>query len=241
MAASSTGRYAAMAGETVRTEAICLAVRPWSRTSHVVAWLTRAGRVTTLVKGAVRPKSAFLGQYDVNYTCDILYYARARGDLHALRECAPVERRDALRDDYRALVLADYFRKTVGEVAPDGPDASQWMDMLEGALDGLTVRADRAATDSLRRLIGFEIGVLELSGLMPDLSECPQNAVFQLRGKRRMPVSPEALACLRNPAGEKNLKILVDAARVIGVFYTFHLDCASDVRRTVLKMICNNE
>jgi len=230
-----------VAGETILAKAVCLAVRPWSQTSHVVTWLTGAGRITTLVKGAARPKSAFLGQYDLNYTCEILYYARAKAELHALRECAPLERRDALRGDYRALALADYFRRTVQELAPNGPDCAEWFDLLEGALDDLAARADSSAADSMRRLLSFEMAVLGLSGLLPDLGECGENGSFQLRGERRIPVSGETMACLRDPAGEKNLKILVDAARVIGVFYTFHLDCASDVRRTVLRMISNNE
>lgn len=105
-----------MAGETVKCEAICLDVRPWSRTSHVVAWLTPHGRIVTLVKGAVRPKSAFLGQYDLNYTCELVYYARSRGDLHALRECAPICLRAELRGDYRALALAGHFRRLAADL-----------------------------------------------------------------------------------------------------------------------------
>ena len=46
-----------MAGETTKTEAVCLDIRPWSRTSHIVRWMTPDGPVTTVVKGAVRPKS----------------------------------------------------------------------------------------------------------------------------------------------------------------------------------------
>ena len=106
-----------MAGETVKSEAICLKIIPWSRTSHVVFWLTPAGRVASVVKGAVRPKSAFLGQYDLNYTCEIVYYAHARGNLHPLRECLAVDLRAELRADYRVLVLCEYFRETVGELA----------------------------------------------------------------------------------------------------------------------------
>ena len=236
-----TGSQSQVAGETIRTGAICLGIRPWSKTSHIVSWLTPSGRVATLVKGAVRPKSAFLGQYDLNYTCDILYYARAKGDLHALRECAPVERRDALRGDYRALALADYFRRTVHDLAPAGPDCAEWFELLETALDDLTRRTDSSMTDSLRRLLTFEMRVLELSGLAPDMAEIRENGSFQLRGERRIPVTRETLACLRCPEDEKNPKILVDATRVIGVFYAFHLDCASDVRRTVLRMIYNYE
>ena len=79
-----------MAGEIIKTQGIVLSIHPWSQTSHVVTWLTPDhGPVTTLVKGAVRTKSAFLGQYDLFYRCDLLYYARASGDLHALREVTP--------------------------------------------------------------------------------------------------------------------------------------------------------
>ena len=92
-----------MAGEIIKTQGIVLAIRPWSQTSHVVTWLTPDhGPVTTLVKGAVRAKSAFLGQYDLFYRCDLLYYARASGDLHALREVTPRSIRTHLRGDWRA-------------------------------------------------------------------------------------------------------------------------------------------
>jgi phosphoesterase RecJ-like protein len=63
-----------MAGETLKTLGIVLSIRPWSQTSHVVTWLTLNGVITTLVKGALRPKSAFIGQYDLFYTCELVYY-----------------------------------------------------------------------------------------------------------------------------------------------------------------------
>jgi len=249
-----------MAGETVKTPAVCLAIRPWSRTSHVVAWLTPAGCVTTVVKGAVRPKSAFLGQYDLNYTCEILYYARAKGDVHALRECTPTDRRDALRGDFRALALADWFRRLALDLAPTGPDAAAWFELMEKSLDGLgslgglggldglevwrfgisrVVQRPNAQTPKrlnyLQHLLAYELAVLKLAGLAPEFGS--ENGVFHLRGERNIPVSAEVMQCLGNPADEKNPKIVVDAARVIGVFYAFHLDCAPDVRRTVLRMI----
>lgn len=235
-----------MAGETIRAEAVCLAIHPWSRTSHVVVWLTPNGRLTTLVKGAVRPKSAFLGQYDLNYTCDILYYARARGDVHILRECAPDERRDALRRNFRALALADYFRRLASDLTPAGTDAADWYALLTRALDALDADAacemtpDSRTQTALGRLLDYELAVLALAGLSPDLSKTDGDGVFHLRGERRIPVTADIYSCLRRPLTEKNTKILLDAARVIGVFYTFHVDCADDVRRTVLRMISNN-
>ena len=227
-----------MAGETSKAEAICLDIRPWSRTSHVVAWLTRTGRVTTLVKGAVRPKSAFLGQYDLNYTCEIVYYSRSRADLHALRECSPMDIREGLRGDYRAASVAGYFRGLVHDLAPSGPDCGAWYDALAAALDRLG--ADPGGAASVDEVVRFELAVLGLLGLKPEVEAA--SGAFSLRGERRIPVSAAVAAYLRDPTRPtENVNVPLDAARVIGVFYQFHLDLASDVRRSVLKMICKNK
>ena len=229
-----------MAGETVRTEAICLDIRPWSQTSHVVTWLTPNGRLATVVKGAVRPKSSFLGQYDFNYTCEILYYARARGELHALRDCLPLDMRESLRGDYRALALAGYFRQLAEDLSPAGSDCRAWYDLLANSLSSLIPHPSS--------LVRFELEVLRLSGLAPDFSGYDRTAAWSafsvetgtfgaLEG-RCIRISREVADYLSNPDGEaKNPQIPLDAARVIGVFYQFHLDCALETRRTVLGMI----
>lgn len=77
--------------------------------------------------------------------------------------------------------------------------------------------------------------VLDLAGLSPDLEA--EAGAFVLRGERKIPVSSAVARCIRHPRGEKNAEILLDAARVIGVFYSFHMDCSPEVRRTVLKLI----
>ena len=242
-----------MAGETIKTEAICLDIRPWSRTSHVVSWLTPMGKVATVVKGAVRAKSQFLGQYDLNYTCDIVYYARAKGELHALRECVPVEMREEMRGDYRKLALAGYMRRLVAELAPMGEECRAWYEELDGKLDycaSLTSGQETASPLSL--LLWFELRALELSGLKPDFSKFDRDAewtpfsleagIFGSDEGRCIRVSRETAEYLANGAkNAKNSQPPLDAARVIGVFYQFHLDCAVDVRRTVLEMISSSK
>ena len=131
-----------MAGETAKCEALCLAIHPWSRTSHVVLWLTERGPLKTVVKGAVRPKSAFLGQYDLNYTCEIVYYLHERGSLHALRECVPHSLRDGLRGSYRSLTLAGYVRFLLGELAAAGDESAEWYRLAGATLTKLE-NADR--------------------------------------------------------------------------------------------------
>ena len=233
-----------MAGETIKTEAICLDICPWSRTSHVVSWLTPTGKVATVVKGAVRAKSQFLGQYDLNYTCDIVYYARAKGDLHALRECVPVEMREVLRGDYRKLALAGYMRRLVAELAPMGEECRAWYELLLASLLSLVPRVDT--------LVQFELAVLRIAGLKPDFSKFDRDAewmpfsleagIFGSSEGRCIRVSRETAEYLANGAkNAKNSNTPLDAARVIGVFYQFHLDCAVDVRRMVLEMISSKK
>lgn len=219
-----------MAGETVKTAAICLAVYPWSRTSHVVSWLTDIGKVVTIVKGAQRPKSAFLGQYDLNYTCQIIYYARAKGDVHALRECSPVAFREELRSDTGSLALASYFRFLSDSLAPQGPDAAAWFEALQTHLDALAEKK----IHPFSLLLKYEICVLELLGLWSGIS--PEGGTFVLRGERKISVSSEVARCLGAPEKEKNIEVLLDAARVIGVFYTFHVDVSAEVRRSALQI-----
>ena len=236
-----------MAGETIRCEAICLDIRPWSKTSHVVAWLTPAGRVSTVVKGAVRPKSAFLGQYDLNYTCDILYYARAKGELHALRDCVPTDLREGLRGDYRALALAGYYRRLVSELAPTGDECRAWYDLLSAALSDLPSSVSRISS-----FVRFELKALDLAGVGQDFSGYDrqadwspysiENGCFSATGGRTLRLSRKVAGYLARPDRRcVDPQVPLDAARVLGVLYQFNLDCSSDVRRTVLKMISENE
>jgi len=207
-------------------------------------WLTPLGRIGTVVKGAVRPKSAFLGQYDLNYTCEIVYYARAKGDLHALRECAPLNRRDALRDDYASLALAGYFRFLSDRFAPQGSECAEWYEMLVSALDDLCV----APLNLVITMMKAELRYLHLLGLDPEVEA--DSGAFVLRGERKIPISPEVAAFIRvlsQPStfhfqfstSDVQAPVALDAARALGVYYNFHVDGVSDVRRAVLRMIQN--
>ncbi|MBQ5530922.1 MAG: DNA repair protein RecO C-terminal domain-containing protein [Kiritimatiellae bacterium] len=217
-----------MAGETLKTEAICLSIAPWSQTSHVVKWLAREGPVDAMVKGAARSKSFFLGQYDLNYLCEIVYYVRSRGGLHALRECSPLKLRESLRGDWRRLAAAEHFREVAARLAAPGPGAADWFSLLDGALD----RLERQGGSILQDIVSFETRALALAGLEPAVEA--RTGVFALRGERSIPVREEVARCLDAPERESDGKILLDTARAIGVFYDFHLDGVPRTRRAAL-------
>ena len=107
----------------VRTTAIPLASYPYSSSSRIVHWLTRhQGKVSTLLKGAMRPRSPFLGEYELFCTSELLYFEKRTNTLHAGKECAMLHRRDAFRSDWRAMQAASYisalFSRTTPEEAP---------------------------------------------------------------------------------------------------------------------------
>lgn len=232
-----------MAGEIVKTEGIVLQIRPWSRTSHVVTWLTPdGGPVATLVKGAVRPKSAFLGQYDFFYTCEMLYYAHASGDLHALREVVPLCRRDGLRGRWRETSLAGYAADLVRDLAPAGAEAKEWHDFLTRFLDDLAAEVSPCAASRYRMLIRLEMEVLRMAGLAPDFSGMDPLAAWTAfaidhgrcgEGVRTVRLSPATVAALRGAPGPGE----EDAVRFLGIFLAYHLERASDVRRSLVSLL----
>ena len=248
-----------MAGEIIKTQGIVLTMHPWSRTSHIVTWLTPDhGPVTTLVKGAVRPKSAFLGQYDLFYTCDILYYARATADLHALREVTPCTFRENLRGRWRETALAGYAAGLVKDLAPANAEAAAWFTFLDTLLTRLentggaqlvatATGGTRSCASALQELVRLEMEILQLAGWAPDFSNMDPRAEWTPfaidlgrcgEGTRTVRLSPRTVAALNRPdASGHALETMKDAVRFLGVFLAFHIERAPDVRRALVSLI----
>ena len=232
-----------MAGEIIKTQGIVLAIRPWSQTSHVVTWLTPDhGPVATLVKGAVRAKSAFLGQYDLFYLCDLLYYARASGDLHPLREVTPRDLREHLRGDWRATALAGYAADLVKDLAPANAESAAWFSFL----DTLLTRLENTG-GVLQKLVQLEMEILQLAGWAPDFSNMAPHAEWTPfaidlgrcgEGARTVRLSPRTVAALARPdAPNHALETVKDAVRFLGVFLSYHIERPPDIRRALVSLI----
>ena len=158
-----------MAAPLCKTEAIAVRSAAWSETSRIVTWITRDfGRLATVLKGAQRPRNAFLGQVDLLYTCEVVFYhSMQHGVTHVARECAPLKMRTAFRTDWRALAAASYLADLVARAAlVEAPHGGLYR-YLDGALDLL---AARPRTGSL--LLWLELKLLDQLGLTPRLGHC---------------------------------------------------------------------
>jgi DNA repair protein RecO (recombination protein O) len=93
-----------------RSEGIILRVRPLTDTSLIVHWITpHLGRISTVAKGARRPKSPFAGKLDLFFEAQFSFQRSRRSELHALREVQVSNPHQKLRTNFALLHQASYF------------------------------------------------------------------------------------------------------------------------------------
>jgi DNA repair protein RecO (recombination protein O) len=157
------------ASTIVKTEAITLRVAPFSNTSHMVTWLTpEHGKLATAIKGACRPKSPVFGQYDIGYLCELLFYARERNGIHIVKECSTLDARNRCRGDWQRTSAISYLCHLAAIATPDGAHAPELYHVLAACLTHIA-----APDTSLPAiLLWFELRLLTLLGLSPNLASC---------------------------------------------------------------------
>lgn len=239
----------------LKDEALVLRWYPVTDTSRVVVWFTRhSGKVTTLIKGSQRSKSWALGQFDLFYTCELLFYGLAREDLHHFRECSPLKRRRGLRENWRGCAAASHISSLLQHVSPPRAGHEKLFDLTTQVLD----RYARGDTSPLP-LFWYEFQVLRVLGFAPDLGgETLERPMFAYEegkvvpaGRRTAglsrPVTPGALALMRRLLAEgsadgiSRLRALPDQIREIAdhldSFCAWHLEHSPGSRRLALEMM----
>lgn len=250
------------------SEALVLRIAPFSRTSHIVTWLTpQQGQIATIVKGALRPKSSFLGQYDLYYTCELLYYSRERNGLHIAKECSPLHLRPGFRTDWRSACAASYVCDMLARVSTPGGHEQDLYALASEVLDELSM-----GHSNVTLLLWFEITLARLLGIAPQLSSCiacgadvhtasrPLFVALQggllcprcsHRDSRNGIVVPAAvLAILRSwqkiNTARAAMRTICTAEQVIalklllGVFFSHHVDVSPRSRQIAVEVLAPN-
>ena len=145
-----------------------LKIFPFRETSSIVVWLTREyGKLASVLKGAHREKSVFLGQVDLFYTCEIVFYSKEQQGLHILKECYPLSCREQFRTDWKAAAAASYLASLTERVTPVGPPHENLFEWLASCWQQLCERSPGAA------FIPYaELQLLQLLGFSPALDSC---------------------------------------------------------------------
>ena len=198
----------------LQTDALCLRVVPFSRTSHIVSWLTpRHGLLRTVVKGACRPKSWFLGQYDLFQTCDIVLYAKSRNGLHVLKECCVADSRARFRSDWRAAGISSYLCDLVSRNLFGNAKLPGCFDLLSRTFDALL-----SNQEVLPLMFWFELRLAHALGLSPSLTRCTScGRSLRVQPAYSFSVSQGGIVCPACPVREaaESLRLSPDLVSIL--------------------------
>jgi DNA repair protein RecO (recombination protein O) len=143
------------------TPAILLRKTRFGDTSLIITWFTQDhGRLKTVVKGALRPKSRFSGVLDLFYECEISYARSPKTELHTLREAVLRDAREGLRRDYSRVALASYCVELMELATEPEHAAPELFDLLLRAFRHLD---EKPATQ--RAMLHFESELVRLLGI----------------------------------------------------------------------------
>jgi DNA repair protein RecO (recombination protein O) len=149
-----------------RTKGIILRTRLLTESSLIVHWLTpEFGRVSTVAKGARRPKSPFRGILDLLYTAEFTFIRSRRSDLHTLREVSLLENRAALRQDLTALQRACYGTAFIEQVTEADTPLPGVFELFQGFIEGVCRRPA-----AVELVLAYELKMLDQLGLRPELA-----------------------------------------------------------------------
>lgn len=240
----------------LREEALVLRWYPVTDSSRIVVWFTRSsGKISTLIKGSQRPKSWVLGQYDLFYTCELLFYRHARDELHHFKECSPLDLRPGLRRHWRGCAAASCVSDLLLRVLPPSAVSERLYDLTSDCLDLFASGGEGGPA----LLLWYELQLLRELGLAPDLGDglLPE-ACFayeegrilpkqQVRSPHASPVSGGVWALMRRLQDEEDprklsrLRILPEQlrelARHMERFSTWHLEHPIPARSLALELM----
>lgn len=160
-----------------RAEGIILRLVPLTESSLIVRWITREqGRISTVAKGARRPKSTFAGKLDLYFQAGFSFQRSRRSDLHMLKEIALRDAHSALRTELGWLQQAAYAAALI-ELATEAetplPDIYElWAQFLHG----LTLGPPNPLVT-----LSWETKFLSVSGLAPEW-----NTLARSQGARQL-------------------------------------------------------
>ena len=156
-----------------RSSGIILRTHPLTETSLIVNWLTSdLGRISTVAKGARRPKSPFSGKLDLYYEADFSVIRSRKSALHILKEVVVTNNNSHLRFEYAAFTQAAYFT-TLIELATEreSPLPELW-----GLLKDSLLRLRNSPT-APSILFSFEFDLLMSQGYQPNLESLSKEAM----------------------------------------------------------------
>jgi DNA repair protein RecO (recombination protein O) len=150
-----------------RAQGLILRTRLLTETSLIVNWLTaESGRISTVAKGARRPKSPFRGKLDLFYEADFSFLRSRRSELHTLNEISLRDTHSPLRHELGYLRQAAYCAALIEQSTERETPLPDIYMLMRGLLEVLP-----SASPQPQLIFAFELKMLGELGLVPDLPQ----------------------------------------------------------------------
>ena len=146
---------------------VVLRTRRLTETSLIIHWLTpNLGRLATVAKGALRPKSPFRGKVDLFYLADFSFVRSRRSELHMLREVSVRETHPAIRRELGRLQQASYAAELIEQVTESETPLQEIFELVQSFFDVLATIPPQSHS-----IFAFELKLLAELGLESNLAK----------------------------------------------------------------------
>ncbi|MBI4971806.1 MAG: DNA repair protein RecO [Candidatus Omnitrophica bacterium] len=196
-----------------KTEALVLKKFDFRDTSLIVTLFTRDfGKMKVVVKGVRKEGSSDLVHFEVLNHIDIVFYEKARAELHLLSESFLIDPILELRNSFRTYTFGCYLAELVDALFEIHEPSPKIFDFLLETLKRITSRNISC------EVLKFELGILKAAGLSPGINACVRCAkssdsrwswsprqggllcgACAIREAKIFPVSAESFEVMQNP------------------------------------------
>ena len=150
-----------------KAQAIVLKKFDFRDTSLIVTLFTRDfGKIKCVVKGVRKEASSDLVNFEVLSLIDIIFYEKAKSELHLLSESSLADPMSSLRQNFRTMAYGWYLADLVDSFFELHEASPRMFDLFAGTLKEL-----RPST-LYSRVLRFELEVLKEAGMSPGLAAC---------------------------------------------------------------------
>lgn len=172
-----------------QTDAILIGRQQHTETSLIVEWCcAELGIFKTIAKGALRPKSPFVGLLDLFVSCELRLVSGKSTDLGILSEARWTNPRLGLRTSYGRILAATYLVKLLALVAERHAPLPEVYPLLVKALDYLCEKDPSPAL-----VLRFEQRLAEALGLIPEGDRALAADAIEDVFHKRLPVQRQQL------------------------------------------------
>ena len=145
---------------------------------RIVTFLTRErGQVRGVAKGARRKYSRFAGQLQPLAKVKVTWFEKEGRDLVRVSGVESVRPSTRLLDELEDILLTSYLAEHVQTFVQENESAELVYRLLDSTVEALIAGTGRPPDErELRRQIAtrrFEVWMLRLAGVFPELGECP--------------------------------------------------------------------